>query len=109
MFTASLGYAVPGTVLAIALLLLLAPLGFPPLLLLIFGYGNRFIAVAAGLMPAWSAWPLASMKRPPALAKAGSVLRRAPAPAAQPAAAGGAAGVCRHGEGATAHLCLAPL
>ncbi len=48
MFTASLGYAVPGTVLAIALLLLLAPLGFPPLLLLIFGYGNRFIAVAKG-------------------------------------------------------------
>jgi iron(III) transport system permease protein len=48
MFTASLGYAVPGTVLAVALLLLLSPLGFPPLLLLIFGYGNRFIAVAKG-------------------------------------------------------------
>ena len=48
MFTASLGYAVPGTVLAIAMLLLLAPLGVPPMLLLLFGYGNRFIAVAKG-------------------------------------------------------------
>jgi iron(III) transport system permease protein len=48
MFTASLGYAVPGTVLAIALLLLFAPLGIPPMLLLLFGYGNRFIAVAKG-------------------------------------------------------------
>ena len=38
----------PGTVLAVALLLLLSPLGFPPLLLLLFGYGNRFIAVAKG-------------------------------------------------------------
>ena len=48
MFTASLGYAVPGTVLAVALLLLLSPLGIPPLILLVFGYGNRFIAVAKG-------------------------------------------------------------
>ncbi|MEB3240539.1 MAG: iron ABC transporter permease [Synechococcus sp.] len=52
MFGASLGYAVPGTVLAVALLLLLAPLGVPPLLLLMFGYGNRFIAVAKGSLDA---------------------------------------------------------
>jgi iron(III) transport system permease protein len=45
---AGLGYAVPGAVLALALLLLFAPLGVPPLLLLLWGYGNRFLAVAKG-------------------------------------------------------------
>ena len=48
IFMASLGYAVPGAVLALALLLLFAPLGIPPLILLVFGYGNRFLAVAKG-------------------------------------------------------------
>ncbi|MEY4825317.1 MAG: ABC-type Fe3+ transport system permease component [Cyanobacteriota bacterium] len=48
VFMAGLGYAVPGAVLALALLLLFAPLGVPPLLLLLWGYGNRFLAVAKG-------------------------------------------------------------
>jgi iron(III) transport system permease protein len=45
-FTAGMGYAVPGAVLALALLLLGGPLGLPPLLLLIWGYGDRFLAVS---------------------------------------------------------------
>ena len=48
VFMAGLGYAVPGAVLALALLLLFAPLGLPPLLLLLYGYSNRFLAVAKG-------------------------------------------------------------
>jgi iron(III) transport system permease protein len=45
-FTAGMGYAVPGAVLALALLLLGAPLGLPPLLLLLWGYTDRFLAVS---------------------------------------------------------------
>ena len=45
-FLAGMGYAVPGAVLALALLLLGAPLGVPPLLLLLWGYTDRFLAVA---------------------------------------------------------------
>jgi iron(III) transport system permease protein len=48
MFMAGLGYAIPGAVSALALLIIFAPLGVPPLLLLIYGYGNRFLAVAKG-------------------------------------------------------------
>lgn len=45
-FLAGMGYAVPGAVLALALLLLGAPFGVPPLLLLLWGYTDRFLAVA---------------------------------------------------------------
>ena len=45
-FLAGMGYAVPGAVLALALLLLGAPLGVAPLLLLLWGYTDRFLAVA---------------------------------------------------------------
>jgi len=47
-FLAGMGYAVPGTVLALALMLLGGPLGLAPLLLLVWGYGDRFLAVAKG-------------------------------------------------------------
>ncbi|MEB3183238.1 MAG: ABC transporter permease subunit, partial [Cyanobacteriota bacterium] len=45
-FAAGMGYAVPGAVLALALLLLGAPLGVAPLLLLLWGYSDRFLAVS---------------------------------------------------------------
>ena len=45
-FAAGMGYAVPGSVLALALLLLGAPLGAAPLLLLLWGYSDRFLAVS---------------------------------------------------------------
>ena len=45
-FLAGLGYAIPGSVLALGLILLGAPLGFSPVLLLLWGYGDRFIAVS---------------------------------------------------------------
>jgi iron(III) transport system permease protein len=45
-FLAGMGYAVPGALLALALLLLGAPLGVAPLLLLLWGYTDRFLAVA---------------------------------------------------------------
>jgi iron(III) transport system permease protein len=45
-FVAGMGYAVPGAVLALALLLVGAPLGLPPLLLLVWGYTDRFLAVS---------------------------------------------------------------
>ena len=47
-FVAGLGYAIPGTVLALALMLLGGPLALAPLLLLIWGYADRFLAVAKG-------------------------------------------------------------
>jgi len=47
-FLAGMGYAVPGAVLALALLLLGAPWGLAPLLLLLWGYSDRFLAVAKG-------------------------------------------------------------
>ena len=43
---AGLGYAVPGSVLALGLLILGGPLSLGPLLLLVWGYGDRFMAVA---------------------------------------------------------------
>jgi len=47
-FVAGLGYAVPGTVLALALMLIGGPLALAPLLLLVWGYGDRFLAVSKG-------------------------------------------------------------
>ncbi len=45
-FFAGMGYAVPGTVLALALMLIGGPLQLSPLLLLLWGYGDRFLAVS---------------------------------------------------------------
>ena len=45
-FVAGMGYALPGAVLALALLLLGGPLQLGPLLLLVWGYGDRFLAVS---------------------------------------------------------------
>ena len=45
-FLAGLGYAIPGSVLALGLILLGGPLGLSPLLLLLWGYGDRFMAVS---------------------------------------------------------------
>ena len=47
-FLAGMGYAVPGTVLALALLLTGGPWQLAPLALLLWGYGDRFLAVAKG-------------------------------------------------------------
>lgn len=47
-FLAGMGYAVPGAVLALALLLLGSPWRLAPLLLLLWGYSDRFLAVAKG-------------------------------------------------------------
>jgi iron(III) transport system permease protein len=47
-FLAGMGYAMPGTVLALALMLLGGPWQLSPLLLLIWGYADRFLAVAKG-------------------------------------------------------------
>lgn len=44
-FVAGLGYAVPGSVLALGLIVLGGPLALGPLLLLLWGYGDRFLAV----------------------------------------------------------------
>ena len=43
---AGLGYAIPGSVLALGLLILGGPLQLSPLLLLLWGYGDRFLAVS---------------------------------------------------------------
>jgi len=45
-FVAGLGYAVPGSVLALGLIVLGGPLAMSPLLLLLWGYGDRFMAVS---------------------------------------------------------------
>lgn len=45
-FLAGMGYAVPGSVLALGLMLLGGPWLLSPLLLLLWGYGVRFMAVA---------------------------------------------------------------
>ena len=45
-FLAGMGYAIPGSVLALGLILLGGPLGFSPLVLLLWGYGDRFMAVS---------------------------------------------------------------
>jgi iron(III) transport system permease protein len=47
-FLAGMGYAIPATVLALALMLLGGPWQLSPLLLLVWGYGDRFLAVAKG-------------------------------------------------------------
>jgi len=47
-FLAGMGYAIPGAVLALALMLVGGPLAISPLLLLLWGYGTRFLAVAKG-------------------------------------------------------------
>lgn len=47
-FLSGLGYAIPGAVLALGLLYLGSPLGLAPLLLLVWGYVDRFLAVAKG-------------------------------------------------------------
>ena len=44
-FVAGLGYAIPGSVLALGLLILGGPLLLSPLLLLLWGYSDRFMAV----------------------------------------------------------------
>ena len=45
---AGLGYGIPGTVLALGFLLLGGGWGLAPVLLLVWGYGDRFLAVAKG-------------------------------------------------------------
>ncbi len=45
-FVAGMGYAVPGSVLALGLMLFGSPLGITPLMLLVWGYGVRFLAVS---------------------------------------------------------------
>lgn len=45
-FLAGLGYAIPGSVLALGLIVLGGPLGLGPALLLLWGYGDRFMAVS---------------------------------------------------------------
>ena len=47
-FLAGMGYAIPGTVLALALLITGAPWQLAPLVLLLWGYSDRFLAVAKG-------------------------------------------------------------
>jgi iron(III) transport system permease protein len=47
-FISGLGYAIPGTVLALALMLIGGPWQLSPLLLLVWGYTDRFLAVAKG-------------------------------------------------------------
>ncbi|MEB3173150.1 MAG: iron ABC transporter permease [Cyanobacteriota bacterium] len=44
-FVAGLGYAIPGSVLALGLIILGGPWALSPLLLLLWGYGDRFLAV----------------------------------------------------------------
>lgn len=44
-FLSGLGYAVPGSVLGVGLLIIGGPLLLSPLLLLLWGYGDRFMAV----------------------------------------------------------------
>jgi iron(III) transport system permease protein len=45
-FVAGLGYAVPGSVLGVGLLIIGGPLLLSPLLLLVWGYADRFMAVS---------------------------------------------------------------
>ncbi len=47
-FLAGLGYAIPGAVLALALLIIGGPWQLSPILLLLWGYSDRFLAVAKG-------------------------------------------------------------
>ena len=45
-FVAGLGYAIPGSVLALGLMVFGGPLNLAPVLLLLWGYGDRFMAVS---------------------------------------------------------------
>ena len=45
-FVAGLGYAIPGSVLALGLMVFGSPIMLSPLLLLVWGYGDRFMAVS---------------------------------------------------------------
>jgi iron(III) transport system permease protein len=45
-WVAGLGYAIPGSVLALGLIVFGGPLGLSPLLLLVWGYGDRFLTVS---------------------------------------------------------------
>ena len=47
-FLAGMGYAIPGAVLALALLLLGGPWQLSPIRLLLWGYSDRFLAVGKG-------------------------------------------------------------
>lgn len=51
-FLAGMGYAIPGAVLALALLLLGGPWQLSPILLLLWGYSDRFLAVNKGSLDA---------------------------------------------------------
>ncbi|MEB3351186.1 MAG: iron ABC transporter permease [Cyanobacteriota bacterium] len=65
---AGMGYAVPGAVLSLGLILLGGPLQLGPLLLLVWGYGDRFLAVSKqGLDAAFE-------RIPPSLDEAATVL-----------------------------------
>ena len=58
VFVASMGYAIPGTVLALGLLVLGGSLGWTPLTLLVLGYTDRFMAVGRVVStPPWSGIP----------------------------------------------------
>ena len=50
--TASVGYAIPGTVLALGLMAVGGGLALPAALLLIWGYADRFLAVSKGALDA---------------------------------------------------------
>jgi iron(III) transport system permease protein len=45
-FVAGLGYAIPGSVLALGLMVFGGPLNLAPVVLLLWGYGDRFMAVS---------------------------------------------------------------
>lgn len=47
-FLAGMGYAIPGTVLALALLFAGTPWQLSPIILLLWGYSDRFLAVSKG-------------------------------------------------------------
>ena len=68
IFLASMGYAIPGAVLALGLLRLGAPIGITPLALLAFGYMDRFMAVGRGSLDA------ALERIPPAMEEAATSL-----------------------------------
>lgn len=71
-FLSGLGYAIPGSVLALGLMVIGGPAGLGPVLLLLWGYGDRFMAVSKqGLDAALERIPPALTKRQPAWAVPG--------------------------------------
>lgn len=68
VFIGSMGYAVPGAVLALGLLRLGAPIGVTPLMMLTLGYADRFVAVGRGSLDA------ALERIPPAMEEAATSL-----------------------------------